>query len=84
MSNVLGKIAKGAAGIVVKKVTTFDSEGEEVTKTKAREGIKGVGWIIGFLLLWHFILQPLLSHFLPGCEFPALDCGWLGTLLMGL
>ena len=84
MKGITDKIFKGVAGVFVKKVMAIDNEGEEVTKTKAREGVKGVGWIVGFLLLWHFILQPLLSHFFPGCEFPALDCGWLGTLLMGL
>lgn len=80
----IGKIAKGVAGVLVKKVATHDADGELVTQTKAREGVKGIGWIIGFLLIWHFILQPLLVHLFPGCEFPALDCGWLGTLLMGL
>lgn len=66
----------GAAGkLFVKKVTTYDAEGDEQTKTRAREGVKGAGWIIGFLLFWHFILQPVLAHYLPECEFPALDCG---------
>lgn len=84
MSGILAKVAKGAAAVLVKKVTTVDAAGDEVTRTKAREGVKGIGWIVGFLLLWHFIFQPLLSHLLPGCEFPALDCSWLGTLIMGL
>ena len=84
MSSILGGLAKNAAGILVKKVTTVEADGAEVTKTKAREGVKGIGWIAGFFLLWHFILHPLLSYFFPECAFPALDCGWLGTLLMGV
>lgn len=84
MSPILGGMVKNAANILVKKVTTVEPDGEEVTKTKAREGVKGIGWIVGFLLVWHFILQPLLSYFFPQCAFPALDCGWLGTLLMGV
>ncbi len=82
--NALKEIVKKAAGLVVKKVTTVEPDGEEVTKTKAREGVKGLGWIAGFLVLWHFILQPILAHHFPGYDFPALDFGWVTSLFMGL
>lgn len=84
MSNILGKIAKGAASVLVKKVTTVNESGEEVTKTKAREGVKGIGWIAGFLLAWHFLLQPVLAYHFPHYSFPTLDGGWFTGLLLGL
>lgn len=86
--SALSKILKGAASIFVKKVTTVEPDGcggeEEITRTKAREGIKGVGWIAGFLLAWHFLIQPILTHHFPDYNFPALDFGWLTGLFMGL
>ena len=81
---ILAKLGKAAASIVVKKVTTVESDGEEVTRTRAREGVKGVGWIAGFLLCWHFLLQPILSHHFPQYAFPALDFGWITGLFIGL
>lgn len=85
--SILTTLAKKAAGLVVKKVTTVEPDGEggteEVTRTKAREGVKGVGWIAGFLMLWHFIFQPVLAHHFPDYGFPALDFGWLSSLFMG-
>lgn len=86
--SLLKEIAKKAAGLVVKKVTTVEPDGcggeEEITRTKAREGVKGIGWIAGFLMLWHFILQPILVHHFPGYDFPGLDFGWITSLFMGL
>ncbi len=85
---ILGNIIKGAAGVLTKKVTTVEPDGlggeEEVTRVKAREGVKGVGWIAGFLILWHFILQPALAHHFPDYDFPALDFSWLIGLFMGI
>ncbi len=85
---ILGKIIKGAAGVLTKKVTAVEPDGrggeEEITRVKAREGVKGAGWIAGFLLLWHFILQPALAAYFPNVDFPALDFGWISGLLMGL
>lgn len=82
--SALKTLAKKAAALVVKKVTTIGPDGEEVTRTKAREGVKGAGWITGFLLLWHFILQPVLAHHFPQYSFPALDFSWLTGLFLGL
>lgn len=84
----IGKLLKGVAAVFVKKVTTLESDGEggteEVTRTRPREGVKGIGWITGFLLVWHFLMQPVLSYHFPHYHFPALDFGWLGSLFMGL
>lgn len=84
----LGKVLKGAAAIFVKKVTTVEADGDgetqEVTRTRPREGLKGLGWIMGFLLFWHFLLQPVLAYHFPDYHFPSLDFGWLGGLFMGL
>lgn len=86
--SILKTLGKKAAGLVVKKVTTVEPDGcggeEEVTRTKAREGVKGIGWIAGFLLVWHFLLQPVLAHHFPDYSFPALDFGWLSGLFLGL
>ncbi len=81
---ILSKIAKGAAGIFVKKVTTVAPDGDEVSKIRPREAVKGLGWITGFLIVWHFILQPVLSHHFPQYQFPALDFSWVSGLLLGL
>lgn len=84
----LGRILAGVAHVFVKKVTTLEPDGEggteEITRTRAREGVKGIGWIAGFLLVWHFLLQPVLSYHFPHYHFPGLDFGWLGGLFMGL
>ena len=69
--------------LFVKKVTVVDPDGEENTKTSPREGWKGLGWIVGFLILWHFVLQPVLAHHFSDYDFPALDWGWLTGLLAG-
>ena len=86
--NILSKIAKGAASIFVKKVTTVEPDGsggtEEITRTRAREGVKGIGWIAAFLIVWHFFLQPVLAYHYPHYNFPALDFGWISGLFMGL
>lgn len=86
--SLLSDIAKKAAGIFVKKVTTVEPDGEggteEITRQKAREGVKGLGWIAGFLILWHFIFQPVLARHFPDYDFPALDFGWLSSLFLGL
>lgn len=84
----IGKILMSAAAIFVKRVTTLEPDGEggteEITRTRPREGVKGAIWISGFLLAWHFLLQPVLSFHFPHYHFPALDFGWLGSLFMGL
>lgn len=82
--SLISKIAKGAASIFVKKVTTVEPDGGEITRTRPREGVKGAGWIAGFLLAWHFLLQPVLVHNFPDYNFPSLDFGWLAGLLLGL
>lgn len=86
--SLLARIAKGAAGLFVKKVTTLEPDGdggtEEITKTRPREGLKGLGWIAGFLLFWHFLLQPVLAYHFPNYHFPSLDFGWISGLFMGL
>lgn len=82
--SLLEKVARGAASVLVKKVTTIDAGGEEVTRTRPREGVKGIGWITGFLIVWHFLIQPVLSYHFPSYNFPALDFGWVSGLLLGL
>ena len=69
VKTALGNIAK----VFVKKVTVVDQEGDEVTKTRPREGVKGLGWITGFIIAWHFFIQPILAHYFPDIEFPTLD-----------
>lgn len=84
MNSVLKEIAKGAAAIFTKKVTTVDPDGDEVTKIRPREGVKGVGWIAGFLIAWHFFVQPILAYHFPNISFPTLDFGWVSGLLMSI
>lgn len=80
----LSKIGSLAARIFFKKVTFIDPDGEEVTQTRAREGIKGIGWITGFLVIWHFVIQPVLSYHFPQYHFPALDFSLMGSLILGM
>lgn len=88
MAAILSKIIRGATAVLTKKVTTLEPDGqggeEEITRTKAREGVKGIGWIAGFLVAWHFVIQPVLAHHFPDYPFPALDFGWISGLFMGL
>ena len=81
---VLKKVTGRAAKALVKKVAVTNTEGETEIKTVPTQGVKKLGWIVAALLLWHFLLQPLLSHFFPGADFPTLDGGWIGTVIMGL
>ncbi|MBD5608555.1 MAG: hypothetical protein HDQ93_06875 [Desulfovibrio sp.] len=84
MKVLFKKILSGVANLFVKKVTVIDPEGEEVTQTKPREGVKGIGWITAFLIVWHFILHPVLTYHFPDYSFPALDGGWISGLFLGL
>lgn len=47
MAAILSKIIRGATAVLTKKVTTLEPDGqggeEEITRTKAREGVKGIG-----------------------------------------
>lgn len=42
-----------------------------------------VGWVCGFALLYHFIVQPVIVLF-TGIETPNFDMGTLTTVLMGM
>ena len=74
----MGAIRKAAAKAVGK------AAGETEIKTVPSPGVKKLGWLVAALLLWHFLIQPLLSCLFPDAEFPALDGGWIGTVIMGL
>lgn len=88
MSGILAQIGKVAAGLVVKKVTTVEPDAcggsEEVTRTRPREGVKGIGWIVGFYVGWHYIAYPILSYHCPQYHWPPLDAGKIVTILLGL
>lgn len=81
---ILKTIGGAIAGLFVKKVTIMAPDGEEITKTQPREGTKGLGWIVGFLVLWHFVGYPILSYHFPHYQFPSLDGGWLSGIFLGL
>lgn len=84
MNGFLKSASSGLAKLFVKKVTLIGQDGDEVTKTKTREGWKGLGWIFAFLVVWHFILHPVLTYHFPDYSFPALDGGWISGLFLGL
>lgn len=80
---VITTLARKAAGIFVKKVALPGPDGAPVTRVTPRGGIRGAGWIVLFLLAWHFVIQPVLSYHFPQYSFPVLDFGWLSGIFLG-
>lgn len=79
----MGRFKKLAAKALVKKTVT-NAAGETEIRTVPAPAVQKLGWLAVALLLYHFVLQPLLSFLFPGADFPSLDGGWIGTVIMGL
>lgn len=71
-----------------------DANQTEIDKAEAANGTlfsqwrSFIGWICGFALAYHFILQPLFAFVLSAAQHPVVlpdfDMGTLNTILMGL
>lgn len=78
---VLSTLAGGLAGLFVKKVTTMEPGGAQVTRRQARSFTRPLAYVLGFMVAWHFVIWPVLNFFFPEVGFPPLDIGLLGGLL---
>lgn len=70
-------------GLLVKKVSTVADDGAESVVRRPT----GFGWsagaVLGFAVLWHFLLWPLLNYFFPEVGFPPITTDLL-SILAGL
>lgn len=77
---ILSTIAGGIAGMFVKKVISTDGDGTETEKNKVRALPTAALGVFAFVLLHYFYIWPLLDHFFPDIEFPAINAGLLSVL----
>ena len=59
----------------------MEPDGAQVTRRKARKSTKALAYVLGFMVVWHFILWPVLNYFFPEVCFPPIDAGLLSGLL---
>ena len=64
-----------------KKVTKDDGEGHEVETRKARPVPFTITFAMVFLVMWHFVLHPVLSYHYPEYGFPHISETLLGALV---
>lgn len=79
--SLLSTLGGVLGGVLMRKVSTVDAKGQPQTGRRMRRPVKALVWVLGFLLVWHFLAWPVLNHLWPEVGFPALDARLLGSLL---
>lgn len=77
---IISTIAGGIAGMFVKKITSTVDDGTETEQRKVRAFPVAAFGVFSFALLHYFYIWPLLNHFFPDIEFPAIDVALMSVL----
>lgn len=72
----------GAVGSwFVKRVTTVADDGTETEHKKPRPVPIALTSVVGFFILWYFLLHPILSYHFPEYGFPSIGAELLSLII---
>lgn len=72
----------GAVGSwFVKKVTTVEEDGTETERKKPRPMPIALTLVVGFFVLWYFVLHPILAFHFPEYGFPNIGAELLSLII---
>lgn len=81
--NVIGGVVRGVGRLFVKTGSAVADDGTENVTRRPTRFSWSVGAVLGFAVLWHFLLWPLLNHWFPEVGFPPVTTELL-SILAGL
>lgn len=77
---VAGGLARGLGGLFTRRRTVTDDNGAQREVRTARPFTVSLGVLLACLLLYHFLLWPILNFHYPEYGFPPIDVALLSAL----
>ena len=74
-------LVAAVSGLFFRRVTTTDADGNESERRKARPVPAALFALLVFLMLYHFLVWPVLNYHFPEYGFPPLDLAAIGAAL---
>ena len=78
---IIPTLVASVVGLFVRKVTVADADGKESERRKARPVPAALASLLAFLLLYQFLIWPVLTYHFPEYGFPPLDLATIGAAL---
>lgn len=80
---LLGTLVGAAGGLLTRKITETAPDGAQATRRKARRFTRAAAYTLAAVLIYHFLLWPVLNFHFPEYGFPPIGAELL-TALAGL
>lgn len=80
---LLGTLVGAVGGLLTRKITETAPDGAQMTRRKARRFTRAAFYVLAAVLIYHFLLWPVLNFHFPEYGFPPIGAELL-TALAGL
>ena len=77
---LLGTLVGAVGGLLTRKITETAPDGAQVTRRKARPFTCAAAYTLAVVLLYHFLLWPILNFHFPEYGFPPIGPELLSVL----
>ena len=80
MGGLLGTLVGAVGGLLTRKITETAPDGAQVTRRKARRFTRAAFYVLAAVLIYHFLLWPILNFHFPEYGFPPIGPELLSVL----
>ena len=80
MGGLLGTLVGAVGGLLTRRITETAPDGARVTRRKPRRFTRFAGWVLAAVVLYHFLLWPILNFHFPEYGFPPIGPELLSVL----
>lgn len=77
---LLGTLVGAVGGLLTRKITETAPDGAQTTRRKPRRFTYAAFYVLAAVLLYHFLLWPVLNFHFPEYGFPPIDAALLSVL----
>lgn len=77
---IIPAVVSVLGSLFFRKVTTVDEKGDTQEKRQARPVPAVLTFVVFFLVLWYFIIHPVLTYHFPEYGFPGIGAEILGAI----
>ena len=77
---LLGTLAGAVGGLLTRRITETAPDGAQATRRKPRRFTCAAFCVLSAVLLYHFLIWPVLNFHFPEYGFPPIDAALLSVL----